>query len=276
MRETSWSGPSILCLALVAGALALPAMAEPITVEALSVDEAGGGSLPVVSDITDTEAVILFRSSVPLACSVVYGDSPAFGRIAVDDDMDGSAHSDHHPILSGLRPDTEYFFRVQGTGADGTLYLGPVQNFRTLAAVAAPRDLAKLSEGAQVVAVSSNYGGAPNEGAWGANGAIDGSRGTAWSSNGDGDAAFIEIALGERAEIGAVEVWSRSMSDGTARITRFTLTDDAGKVHGPFDLPGADRPYRFALQAETATLRLDVIDSSGGNTGLIELSVFAE
>lgn len=263
-------------LLILALAPALEAAGAPFSVEARSIDEVAGGAMPEVVDIADTEAVIQFQSLEPLACSVVFGETPDFGRIAVDDDMDGGAHRDHHPVLSGLEPDTEYFFRVQGTAADGTLYVGQVHSFKTLAQTTGPRNPAGLSEGARVISVSSNYGGAANDGTWGANAAIDGNRSTAWSSNGDGDDAFIKIALSEKVRIGEVSVWSRSMSDGSAQIIKFTLTDQAGKIHGPFVLPDTQRAYRFPLSTESATLRLDVVESTGGNTGLIEFVVSTE
>lgn len=251
-------------------------MAEPVPVTARSIDEVAVGALPEVRNIAANEAMIFFRSSKPLACSVVFGESPAFGRIATDDDMDGGARSDHHPILSGLMPDTEYYFRVQGTGSDGTLYLGAVRTFRTALASPGPQDLAHLDAGTRVVAVSSNYGGSENHEAWGANGALDGSSGSAWSSAGDGDDAFLEIELANRTKIREVLVWSRSMSDGTARIKSFTLTDDVGIVHGPFDLPDAETAHRFPLATDTRTLRLEVVESTGGNTGLVEFGVFGD
>ena len=66
------------------------------------------GAMPEIVDTTDTEAVLLFESSIPLACSVVYGKTTAYGQISVDQDMAGGAHTDHHPLLSGLEPDSEY------------------------------------------------------------------------------------------------------------------------------------------------------------------------
>jgi hypothetical protein len=72
----------------------------------------------------------------------------------------------------------------------------------------------------------------------------------------------------------AVEVWTRSMSDGTAQIFSFTITTDSGEVLGPFSLEDAGQAYRFDVDAVARTLRLDVVDSSGGNTGLIEFAVF--
>jgi hypothetical protein len=105
--------------------------------------------------------VIKFQSNIPLACSVVYGETPEFGQIAVDDDMEGGAHSDHHPVLTDLTPETDYYFRVQGTASDGTVFVSDVQKFTTLAI---PKDiqadLATIAAGARVVSVISNFGGA--------------------------------------------------------------------------------------------------------------------
>jgi hypothetical protein len=124
------------------------------------------------------------------------------------------------------------------------------------------------------VAVSSNFGGAANDQAWGADNAIDGQRGTAWSSNGDGNEAFIEIELAQPAQVYAVEVWTRSMSDGTAQIFAFTIATDGGEVLGPFLLEDAGKAHRFDVDMVARSLRLDVVESSGGNTGLIEFAVY--
>jgi hypothetical protein len=238
-------------------------------------EEAYASGPPQLIDITATDAVLIFQSSVPLACSVVYGKTTDYGQLSLDTDMNGGAHTDHHPILSGLEPDTEYVYRLQGTAPDGTIYISENGTFRTLPAEeGAEVNLASLSAGASITAVSSNFGGAANDQTWGANNAIDGNRATAWSSNGDGDGAFIEITLAQPAQLTAVEVWTRSMSDGTAQILSFTLTTDSGEILGPFSLNDAGQSYRFEIDAVASSLRLDVVDSTGGNTGLIEFAAY--
>ena len=243
--------------------------------EIRSIEEISVDGLPQILEITDADAVLVFESSVPLACSVVYGKTANYGQISVDQDMDGGAHTDHQPLLLGLEPDTEYHYRVQGTAADGTLYIGQDGTFRTLPAEEESEvNLASPEAGARVVAVSSNFGGAANDQAWGADSAIDGQRGTAWSSNGDGNDAFIEIELAQPAQVYAVEVWTRSMSDGTAQIFAFTLTTDNGEVLGPFTLEDDGQAYRFDLDVVARSIRLDAVESSGGNTGLVEFAVY--
>lgn len=240
-----------------------------------SIAEVTDGELPAATEVTHRDAVLRFRSSIPLACSVVYGETTAFGHIAVDQDMDGGAHQNHHPLMANLRPNTTYHFRVQGVAADGRVFVGETQTFRTLAA---PRDtrvnIASLQAGARIAAVSSNWSNQTNDGSFGANSAIDGQRGSAWSSNGDGDGAYIVVDLPKRALIGEIEVWTRSMSDGTAQTFKFTVTTDDGRTLGPFALPDASKPYRFAVDVEAKSLRLDVVESSGGNTGLIEFAAY--
>ena len=76
------------------------------------------------------------------------------------------------------------------------------------------------------------------------------------------------------AQLHAVEVWTRTMSNDTAQIFSFTLTTDSGEVLGPFTLDDAEQSYRFEVNAAADSLRLDVMESNGGNTGLIEFAAY--
>ena len=259
---------------LVVLAAAIPAAAQSVQVRPLQ--EIIDGAAPRVDVLSPTETAIVFDTTVAFACAIVYGETAEFGAIATDGDMAGGAIFNHDPIMVGLKPDTEYFWRAQGTAPDGTFYAGEIQTFRTPKQVASANpNLASLAAGAAVTAVSSNFAGAANADPWGANNALDGSRATAWSSSGDGNDAFIEIELADQMPVEEVEVWTRSMADGTAQIFTFTITDDSGATFGPFTLPDASQPYRFPVDTVAKSLRLDVVDSSGGNVGLVEFGAFA-
>lgn len=266
-----------LVLLIVAGLALASCGGNPAAPTIHTIQEVTAGDPPQVVDISDRDARLVFKSSIPLACSVVYGETTNYGGIATDQDMAGGAHSDHSPLITGLQPDTTYHFRVQGTDANGVLYASEDMTFHTLEASAeAEINYASLEAGAQVVDVSSNFGGAANDERWGANGAIDGNRGSEWSSDGDGDDAYLTINLKAPIELEAVEVWSRSMSDGSSRVLSFTLTTDAGEVLGPFELSEADGAQRFEVQAEAKQLRFDVVESTGGNTGLVEFAAYGK
>ena len=249
----------------------------PIGVTIRPLSDVYSDSQPIVTNITQTHATLSFVSSIPLACAVVYGKSSDYGMIAVDQDMNGGARTDHNPLMSGLEADTEYHYRVQGSAADGTIYIGEEGTFRTPPAESSNEvNQASLAAGAQVIAVSSNFGGASNEQTWGANSALDENPATAWSSNGDGNDVFIDVQLAEASQPHAVEVWSRSMSDGSAKISQFTLTTNTGQQLGPFTLPDTTQAYRFDVDISDTiqSLRLDVTESTGGNTGLMEFAIY--
>jgi len=211
-------------------------------------------------DPSGTAATIRVTTTIDAACSVVFGTDPTFGRIATDTDMAGGGHIDHGPLLGGLTPDTTYLYRLQGTGADGTLYQSRILSFRTPAAAAAGED---LTGAATIAEVSSEYGAG-----FAAGNAIDGDLATEWSSAGDGDGAFITLDLGARRAIGSGAFVSRSMADGSAITETFTLTADDVEV-GTF--PAGPGPVALTLSAQV--LRFDVASSTGGNTGAREIMV---
>src|SRR4030067_1455034 len=59
---------------------------------------------PEFTGIGPISATLLVETTLPVACAVVYGTTPDYGQIATDSDMAGGAHSDHHPLLTGLTP----------------------------------------------------------------------------------------------------------------------------------------------------------------------------
>jgi hypothetical protein len=223
------------------------------------------GDVSVEADPSGTVATLRV-ATIPVACAVIYGADQQFGSIATDDDMAGGAHRDHAPLLSGLEPDTVYRYVLQGSDAEGNLYRSRVRSFRTPDVtddVAAGRNVAPQGE---VVDASSELSDA-----FAAANAIDGDLSTAWSTAGDGDDAAITIDLGRPTDISGVRLRSREMPDGTAIIRSFTVTVDDADPLGPFEA-GADQPMQ--LRARGRQVRVDAVDTTGGNTGGVEIEIY--
>lgn len=230
------------------------------------IEDIVAGEVTVEPDPSGTVATLRVATTIPVACAVVYGTDERFGSIATDDDMAGGAHRDHAPLLSGLEPDTEYRYVLQGSDAEGNLYRGQVQTFRTPDGTgddAAGRNVAPQG---RVVDVSSEFSDA-----FAAANAIDGDLSTAWSTAGDGDDASITIDLGRPTDISGVWLRSREMSDGTAIIRSFTVTVDDTDTLGPYEA-GADQPTQ--LRANGRQVRIDAVDTTGGNTGAVEIEIY--
>ena len=66
------------------------------------------------------------------------------------------------------------------------------------------------------------------------------------------------------------------MSDGSAITLAFTVTADKNEVYGPFEVSNTDHPFTFETSIEAQTLRFDLVDTSGGNTGVVDIAVFGE
>lgn len=234
-------------------------------------------SEPEFVDITSNTATLLVTTEVDMVCAVAYGPTTELGMLATDTDMAGGGHSDHHPLLTGLEPDTLYYARLQGTGPDGTLYRSELYTFRTLPADSTDRgaNMALPENGGRVAGVSSNFGREENDGSFGAANAIDGDPGTEWSSDGDGDRAWIEIELASSAQISSIGFWTRTMGT-SAQVESFRILTDRGEAYGPYTLGGAAQPYYFKADFVAKSLRFEVVSSSGGNTGAVEIEVYGE
>ena len=229
-----------------------------------------------ITDVSSEGALVRVNTSIDVVCSVVFGTSTNYGSQSTDLDMAGRGHSTHAPALRNLEPDTLYHYRLQGSGPDGTLYVSDDMTFRTSAAQASQpgnrTNLASLTVGARVVEASSQFG---DSAAWRPENAIDGDPDTEWSSAGDGDAAYIVIELAKPEQIETIALWTRTMGS-SAQITSFKVITEDGIELGPFDVPDGLQIYEFAVSASAQRLRFEVVSSSGGNTGLIEIAVFAK
>jgi len=259
-----------LTLAACASQMAPPeALVRPIT------DVLASG--PEFTDIAPGTVTVRVETTVPLACAVVYGTTPDYGRIATDTDMAGGGHSEHRPLLTGLQPDTLYYARLQGVGPDGALYRSEEYTFRTgpAAAEGGQPNLARPENGARLVGVSSNYGGGADDSSFGALNALDGNPATQWSSDGDGDAAWIEIELAAETRVTRISFWTRTMGS-LAEIHSFQIVTDKGETIGPFNLADAAQAYYFETDFTAQRLRFEAVTTSGGNTGAVEIEVYGE
>lgn len=232
------------------------------------------GDVSVVPDPSHPDRALLHvRTSRPMICAVVWGTTTGFGNLDDSTDMGGTGLTVHDVSLPGVRPGVPYVYLVEGATADGTLYRSTVGLFTLPASAAttpphASSDGADLARGARVVAVSSAYSAA-----FAAANAVDGDPSTEWATRGDGNRAFITIDLGAPMRIGAVEFVTRSMADGSAITSSYGVVVDGGHMFGPFPAgtPADPRPSPLAVTGRI--LRFQVLSSTGGNTGAIEVRV---
>jgi hypothetical protein len=185
--------------------------------------------------------------------------------------MDDGAHRDHRVVLRGLEPETDYVYRLQGSDPQGNFYVSETLSFRTPAAPPGAdlgTNVATLARGARILAVSSEFSDA-----WGATRAIDGQPNTAWSSQGDGDDAFITVELPTEVQVSGFGLWTRTMVT-SAQIITFQVTTPSGQVFGPFEVPDASILYAFPAEVFDRRFTFEVLSSSGGNTGAVEVAVF--
>ncbi len=138
---------------------------------------------------------------------------------------------------------------------------------------AGERNLAAAAEGARISGVSSNFGGGTNDAVWGAASAIDGDASTQWSSDGDGNDAWIEIELPVRTRVRRIGFWTRTMQ-ASAQIRTFQIVTDEGETVGPFTLRGPAAIEYFDTDFTATRFRFEAVGSSGGNTGAVEVEVY--
>ncbi|MFP5332690.1 MAG: fibronectin type III domain-containing protein, partial [Acidimicrobiia bacterium] len=97
--------------------LVLTACSPGVTAEVRPFSEIADGEPQISFDASGTVATLTIRTTVDAVCAVVYGEDEPSGGIATDRDMGGGAHSDHQAVMTGLRPETTYQYRLQGVAA---------------------------------------------------------------------------------------------------------------------------------------------------------------
>jgi len=219
-------------------------------------------------DPSATTARLEVETTIPTVCAVAYGEGESLGSLATDLDMAGGGHQDHGPLLTGLQPATTYFYQLQGVGPDGTLYQSEVSTFTTPAATESGAG-DNLALAGTVVDVSSEFSAA-----FAAGNAIDGDPATEWSSQGDGDDAFITIDLGSATAVTGLRFVTREMNDGSSVTTTYTVIVDDADPLGPFET--ALSPPLIEVDFTGRILRFEVESSTGGNTGAVEIEVYGK
>ena len=146
----------------------------------------------------------------------------------------------------------------------------------TLPAAASPQSVGELAgtnlaTNGTVTAVSSEFSAS-----WVGSNAIDGDLATEWSSAGDGNDSFITIDLGDEESVAGFEFLTRTMADGSATTTSFTVTVDDGETLGPFPAGNPADPMTATAAVTGTVFRFDISNSTGGNTGAIEIRIFAQ
>ncbi|MGE3326605.1 MAG: discoidin domain-containing protein [Acidimicrobiia bacterium] len=222
-----------------------------------------------------SKGVLRVTTSEPMICAIVWGEADSFGRFNNSLSMNGTGIVQHDVSLPDVKPGVNYRYIIQGTTASGQLYRSKVASFR-VDAPSNPTTTAAVSMGnniapkAKITAVSSEFSSAI-----GASNAIDNDTQTEWATRGDGDNGSITIDLGEPTSTAGVEFVTRSMADGTAITTTYTVSIDDGPPQGPFEAATLAEPRPQALAATGRTIRFDVSSSTGGNVGAVEIRVFA-
>jgi hypothetical protein len=239
---------------------------DDTSVRAQAIEPILDGQIDVTADPSGTAATLVVDTTIPVACSVIYGIDDSFGSIAVDNDMQGGAHEDHGPLLTGLTPDTEYQYILQGSDAAGTIYRSELKTFTTPLAAEAGFGPNIATEG-----TVSDFSSEFSEEFAVAN-AIDGDLATEWSTDGDGNSAWLEIDLREPRQITGVAFRTRQMTDGTATTQTFTVTTDDGRTLGPY--PAGTGVATLEEAPTTRTVRVDADETTGGNTGATEIEIY--
>ena len=221
----------------------------------------------------------IFRvdTTEPMICAIVWGETEALGNFNNSLAMNGTGIVEHDVFLPGAEQGVEYFYRVQGSTADGIFYQSELTTFTIPVIDNVDADEGNVdpginvAEGAVIVEVSSEFSSA-----WSAANAVDGDLATEWSSAEDGDNSFITIDLGLVYDLIGVEFLTRSMADGSATTETFYVVGDDSERLGPFEASNPAVPGFGPIDISTQTLRFEVESTTGGNTGAIEVRAFVE
>jgi hypothetical protein len=60
----------------------------------------------------------------------------------------------------------------------------------------------------------------------------------------------------------------------SAQILSFQVVTDLGETHGPYSVPDAAGVHYFDVDLTARRLRFEATQTSGGNTGAVEIEVY--
>lgn len=238
-----------------------------------------------VEDIGPNRAVMRGDTSIEATCAVEYGlTMDNLEWTATDPEMEEGEFAINHQVpLEDLMPETTYYLRALAEGPEDEVGMSEIIMFTTPVDPADdPTDdmvnVAMLSEGTAVAGVSSNWSNGDNDSGFGVHNALDGLEGSEWSTNGDGDDGWVELDFGQERTISHFAYRSRMMLDGTSIVTSIQVVlPDTGEVLGPFATPDHEVRYVFPLPEPITTqqIRVEMVETTGGNTGAREIQFFA-
>ena len=220
--------------------------------------------------------ILRVDTTEPMICAIVWGETEDLGNFNNSLDMNGTGIVEHDVLLPGAEAGKTYFYRLQGSAADGVLYQSELLTFTlppgdgTTTDDAAADHGINVAERATIIEVSSEFSES-----WSGANAFDGDLNTEWSSAGDADEAFITFDLGSGQEIAGVEFLTRTMADGSATTETFFVVVDDGDRLGPFVAGNPANPVLNEVSFTGQLLRFEVHDTTGGDTGAIEIRAFA-
>ena len=236
----------------------------------------------LVSNLKNNQATISFNTTSETTCEIQYGLSQDnLNLIATNPMMAPNQFLLFHEVtLYDLSADTTYFFRSSVTDQEGANYFSSSRQFTTTSPSTqlTDKNVALYSEGTRVVDISSNFAGNGLDSTYGGNKAIDGRLSTAWSSNNDGDSAFITLDFGQKRLIKGFGFQSRKMLDGTSIILKLKLVFDNGLFElGPYDTTDPDQLYNFDFieLIDVTKVKIQAVNTTGGNTGVSEIQFYS-
>ena len=229
-----------------------------------------------VEDITASSAILRFETSIPTSCEAEFGlNKDSLNETATDPTMmEDELSIDHDVLIGNLRENSEYFIRARATTSKNITYYSELLSFNTLSISIDEEDDKLLSRSEfDIVSVSSNWAGGDNNSSFGIEKAFDQNLVSEWSSDGNGDNAFVSIKLHSRRKIRGFSIRSRKMADGSSIITSIVMNIDNENI-GTFETPDPDQTYRFIFtEIEGENITWKVSSSTGGNTGAKEIQL---